>query len=167
MKPKNKGILVGEVGLLYLEDSSIAIIDADDFERVMARRWRRLNTGYVGHSYKISGCTGAQLILLHRFVMNAEPGEFIDHENGFPLDCRKSNLRRATKRQNNVNRRCWKRKAVQVKGVAWDEKYRKWRARICLNGKSTWLGRFDTLKEASDAYNRAAVEKFGQFARLN
>jgi hypothetical protein len=38
-----------------------------------------------------------------------------------------------------------------VRGVAWDKATGKWRASVCHNYKSHWLGRFDTLDEAEAA----------------
>ncbi len=41
------------------------------------------------------------------------------------------------------------------------------RARICKNRKIFSLGVFDTLLDASKAYNAAARELFGAYAALN
>ena len=42
---------------------------------------------------------------LHRFVLDAGPGDLIDHKNGNGLDCRRENLREATTAQNAQNQR--------------------------------------------------------------
>lgn len=43
-------------------------------------------------------------------------------------------------------------------GVAWSESHKKWRASIMANGKSPFLGRYDTKEQAHAAYLAAKAE---------
>lgn len=90
--------------------------------------------------------------LLHRFLMNAEKGYEVDHRNHNTLDNRRSsNLRLTTHNQNQQNRMPDGNLGSKSKyrGVGWDEKNQKWRAYYCVNGKTKFLGRFESEEEAA------------------
>ena len=53
------------------------------------------------------------------------------------------------------------------KGVFWRKDSNKWRTGIMFNGKAKHLGCFTDLVEAAQAYDKAALRLFGEFARLN
>jgi hypothetical protein len=100
-------------------------------------------------------------------VNKTQDGQFTDHVNGFKLDNTSINLRTANKSQNACN--CPKRNdgsSSRFKGVRWDEKRKTWVAYLS-GGKNKHLGQFDSEEKAAEAYNRAAKEKYGDFAKLN
>ena len=107
-------------------------------------------------------------VRLHRELMGFPTGD-VDHINGDTLDNRRTNLRVASRRGLNVaNQRTQSRpKSSRFKGVAWDTQRGRWYAYIQVNQKTKSLGRHDDEVEAALAYNRAAVDLFGPFARLN
>jgi hypothetical protein len=53
------------------------------------------------------------------------------------------------------------------KGVSWCKQTKKWRATIGDGKRQFGLGRFASEDLAAEAYNAAAVVKFGEFAVLN
>lgn len=55
----------------------------------------------------------------------------------------------------------------RFKGVAWNGKYKRWTAQINLHGRRWHLGTFRDETEAALAYNKAATEIHGEFARIN
>lgn len=101
---------------------------------------------------------------MHRFLIGAK-GEFVDHINGDGLDNRKSNLRLCSNAQNVQNTGLTRANTSGYKGIRL--RNGRWDSRItCLN-KTYHLGVFSTKEEAARAYNAAAIELHGEFARLN
>jgi len=85
-----------------------------------------------------------------------EPSGVIDHINGNPLDNRIANLRDVTQQVNTQNqRRSHRRSSTGLLGVIPRPKQGKYDATICINGKSVYLGRFDTAQQAHDCYLQA------------
>jgi hypothetical protein len=98
------------------------------------------------------------------------PGFVVDHINGDPLDNRKSNLRVCTQAENLRNRRKRaKPTSSKFKGVSRHtiSRQKPWLAKIKSDGKTIYLGTFETEEQAAEAYDRAALERFGTFAHLN
>jgi hypothetical protein len=108
------------------------------------------------------------MISIHREIMNAPDGLLVDHKNGDGLDNRRSNLRLATHSQNQCNKLKIKTKVTsQYVGVHFDKRRSQWATSIRNNGKTIWLGRFDSEIDAAKAYDQAAKKHHGEFARLN
>lgn len=106
----------------------------------------------------------------HRLIFLYHYGylpKLVDHINGDPFDNRIENLREATASENGGNRRKINDSLTsKYKGVSLN-KTGKWRAQIVLNYRKLYLGLFDTQIEAAKAYNKAALELFGEFAKVN
>ena len=91
------------------------------------------------------------------------PAGEIDHINGVKTDNRLSNLREATRSQNEWNSPMRKANTSGYKGVG-ATKGGRWQARIKQFDKYTYLGTFDTAEEAHQAYCAEAKKRFGQYA---
>jgi len=93
----------------------------------------------------------------------AWPPHGVDHRDGDPANNRERNLRPATGSQNKANTGTYKCNKLGVKGV-----YRSgngYQAQITKDGKRICLGTFTDLTTAMIAYNFAALEHHGKFAR--
>ncbi len=93
------------------------------------------------------------------------PNKLIDHIDGDPSNNRFANLRMATFSQNSANSRVHSINASGRKGVFWHKQCGKWMASITIFGKQKHLGLFDEIEDAANAYDRAARDAFGEFAR--
>ena len=53
------------------------------------------------------------------------------------------------------------------KGVTERKRSGNWEANITVQGRDIYLGKFPTLEQAAEAYNAAALQYHGEFARLD
>ena len=99
-------------------------------------------------------------------IMNGRyPENEIDHINGDRADNRAANLRPATRSENQRNTKIGSSNRSGYKGVSFCGQTGRWRASIKYDGVARNLGRFLTKEEAAEAYKKAAVAAFGEFAR--
>lgn len=144
-----------------LSQGKRAIVDDDDFEYLSQWKW------HFASGYAVSTTIKKGSTYMHQIVNCTPKGLETDHKNGDKLDNRKENLRTATKSQNVHNMGGRKNSTSRYKGVNWDKDRKKWLVRIANDKKQKNLGRYRSEEEAALAYNKVAIEYFGEFARLN
>jgi hypothetical protein len=150
----------------------VALVDDGDWDLVMQYSWHVTDSppesGRKRNAYAQTALPSAgdgkhgKLIRMHVLIMG-QP--YIDHANGNSLDNRRSNLRPATNGQNRANSEGYA--ASGFKGVYWKDRVGKYQAMIRVNGKGVSLGYFCDPAEGARAYDDAAREAFGEFARPN
>jgi len=150
----------GEVKQIPLGDGIYAYVDAADYEWLSQWTWH-LNTGYAVRYEK------GKLIYMHREIMQPPKGKIVDHKNRNKLDNTRDNLRVCTPRENACNRDKRRGTSSRFRGVCYSKRYGKWYAAIKSEGKCIYLGYFTEEVEAARAYDRKAVELFGEIVRLN
>lgn len=136
-----------------------AMASAKDAERISAHRWRANSCGYA--MTVIDG----KRVSMHRFLLEAPPGHEVDHRNGNRLDNRRENLRVCSRSENQCNRGKTRGNTSGFKGVG--KKGNRWRASIKARKRRHGLGYFATPEDAARAYDQAAIQLHGEFARLN
>lgn len=95
-------------------------------------------------------------------------GAEIDHIDGNPSNNAIANLRLATSSQQKQNRRVQSNNRAGLKGAFYHacHKGKKWRSQIKVGDTLIFLGYFHTPEEAHEAYADAALQYFGEFARV-
>lgn len=146
---------------IALTQGAVAVIDARDMLKVEFYTWCLQRTG--SRRYAATRRNGRR-VLLHRVILDAPDHLQVDHIDGDGLNCRRSNLRLATKAQNMHN--CGPRAGHELKGVC-QRRDGRWVAQIAAFKTRYSLGVFDTPEDAARAYDVAAIRLHGEFARLN
>ena len=148
--------------------------------------WKKSRRGPRASTSSIAGClhsTGyvyiaikSKIYLAHRLAYKmyhgSDPVDMIDHIDMDRANNCIANLRDATYTQNGINSKSKKNSFSGVKGVQ-PNRYSAiststaspWKAQIRVNKKSIHLGCYKTKEEAALAYEKAAKEYFGDFAR--
>ena len=100
---------------------------------------------------------------IHRILMDAKSGEFVDHKNGDTFDNCKNNLRKISLRangQNNILRRAGTTKSIYVGVTSTQSKKLPWRVRIYRNKQHESLGSCENEHIAGLVYNVENAERF-------
>ena len=120
-----------------------------------------------GYRYiAVAGVYFPAALLAWIWVHGVDPKGVVDHIDLDKLNDRISNLRPATRSQNRANRNPPAHNRSGFKGVFWNSQKMKWHARIMLDYKSRHLGFFDSIEDAARAYKEAALQTWGEFARV-
>ena len=151
-----------------LHNGMVAIVDDEDYETLaFGRAWQaqKSKTGFYAARSKW-GKAKSTKEYMHRTIMRAKKGQYVDHISGNGLDNRKANMRLCSNQENSRNQR--KRAGSSAyKGVSWYKKRQCWRAHIVVDNRQLHLGYHPTEIEAAVAYDAAAAKLFGDFARTN
>ena len=146
-------------------DGLVSLVSAEDIGLVAQHRWRPMTVD--GTTYATTKVAGdrEKTVLMHRLILGSGSGEIVDHASGNGLDNRRSNLRHASHSTNAFNS-VRKRSVSPFRGVQ-QVKGSRWRAHICVGGKTRVIGFYETAIEAAKSYDREAREGHGEFAVLN
>ncbi len=150
----------GDVRLIPLSDGCYAYVDAADYVELSRYKWH-LENGYAARKEK------GRTILMHRQIMQPPAGMVVDHIDGSQANNCRFNLRVCTRAENQRNRRKHAGAASSYKGVFYKKRRHKWYSQCEFEGKCYLTPCVDEEAEAARAYDRQAVEYFGEYARLN
>jgi hypothetical protein len=145
-----------------LTQGRVAIVDDADFEWLGSLKWCAHGRGRKAYACRREK---GKMVLMHRMILPVGLGEEIDHVDGDRLNNTRANLRACTRSQNNANQPKKPGGSTPFKGVSFN--HGRYRARIQVARIVYKLGWFDTAVEAALAYDAAARQHFGPFARLN
>jgi hypothetical protein len=140
-------------------------VDLEDLTTVSQYRWTIARFG-EGLFYVTTNLKG-KTMYLHRILTGVESSEEVDHINGNGLNNCRSNLRIVSHALNLANQRPQVGRSSQYKGVSYYKSRGNWEAYIKINKHHHHLGYFLTEVAAAKAYDQAAQQAWGEYARLN
>lgn len=129
------------------------IIDTEDLEKALKYKWHLKKSH--GNRYACSSIKNNK-VFLHQVVLNYFGKDDIDHVNGNGLDNRKENLRIIPHAFNVMNQQHKSHVGVQ------QLKSGRYSSRLMYQGKSLWLGAYDTLEEAVKVREKKINELLSQ-----
>lgn len=142
-----------------------AIVDDVDLEKVAGFKWRMHPGGKAQTTIGWRKGEKKSCLLMHQLVIGKAPKGFeIDHINGNKLDNRRSNLRICSHEENMRNRKMNKNNKSGFKGVGFSKRENKWQVYIGVKKAKKFLGYFEELKDAAEAYKKASEYFHGDFA---
>ena len=162
--------------LIELTMGQFAIIDECDFAFVAPYTWCATPSRHGKTHWAIftewyvdeDGRRRSRTVSMHRAIMGFPEEMVIDHADGDGLNNRRCNLRLCTVAENSRNMRQHDDTINGFKGVYRTKaKAERFGARIFTSGRLHHIGSFASPEEAAKVYDAAALECFGEFARLN
>jgi hypothetical protein len=156
-----------------LTQNQFALVDDDLFKMLSQYSWyalKREQTYYAVHAYGTNQ-TRRSVIYMHQMVyqLRGKPVSItIDHWDGNGLNNQTSNLRPATRRQQQFNKRKRRRPASsRYIGVNWDKQTEQWLVRVSIQERARNLGRYDDEFSAAWVRDYYARKYYGVFVRTN
>jgi len=152
-----------------LTKGQVAYVDDVDAD-LAAFNWYAVKSGKTFYARrKLPRFDGKQKTVgLHQEIARrmgiVGPPDHIDRDG---RNNRRDNLRPDPNGRNNANKVRFANNTSGYKGVGWCERLGKWPARIRVNNKLRHLGYYADKIEAAKAYDKAALEAWGEFAVVN
>ncbi len=162
---------------IKLSQGKFAQVDDEDYDFLMQWKWSAANSKRSWYAVRTDRTNGNKKnVRMHRVIMGViDSKKLIDHEDHNGLNNQRYNLRESTIAQNTQNKRTHLGSTSKYLGVFISRVMRKtkdghlktytygWRATI----KHKTIGTFKKEEDAALAYNKVALETYGEFANLN
>lgn len=140
-------------------------VSPEDVPLVVGETWHcSTKDGYIRCTSRRSGLKGQLLHVIIAKRAGLKITKDVDHRDEDRLNCRRDNLRPATRSQNKCNVGPNVNTTTGTKGVYYCMKNGKYAASIGINGKQIWLGYFTTFEEARKVREAATIKYHGEFA---
>ena len=150
---KNKYLLTKDYAKIYIKSKKhglkVMLVSLEDFKTLndKTKNMTIYLSVYPTNIYAVYEKNNKS-ISIHRDIMNTPEGLHTDYINGNGLDNRRENLRIVTRVVNNQNRKLSKNNKSKYNGITWKKLNKKWSVEISVDGKSKYIGIFDTLQDA-------------------
>jgi len=151
-----------------LTRGQVALVDDRDYPNLVQWKWCarwsvHLRCFYAGRGIRRNG--QHREIKMHRQICGLDFGDKrqVDHIDHNTLNNCRSNLRVCTHAENLRNMAKHKKNTSGHKGVSWSKDKECWRAEIRANNKHIFIGWFQILEDACEAYRETAKRIHGEF----
>jgi hypothetical protein len=148
-----------------LTRGKFAIVDDEFYDELSKYEWSIDGSGYPQRSIKCG--KGWKPIRMHRIVMGLVGRQMADHINLNKLDTRVCNLRICNAEENVRHRGINKNNKSGYKGVYYNKNRNVYQSYITVSYSHFFIGAFLIPREAAEAYDKRAIELFGEFAMTN
>lgn len=138
----------------------IALVSEEDYELLSKYSWSKNKKGYV------TATINGKSVRMHKFIMNADKYEKVDHINRKKYDNRRENLRIINTDDNNKNKGINK-NSNKYKFVFFQKIYQKYSVRVTYNSKTIYLGWYDDEIEAAEIADMYIVHNDLDYVPLN
>ena len=149
---------------IKLSQGKYALVDEADYKWLNQWKWYMRGGGLPPYAWRWD--ENHKYVGMHRAILRAPNGIYVDHINNNGLDNQRRNLRLCTQNQN-----CQNRQKVagtsKYKGVCKRKGRKTWISEIRVTRKLIYLGAFQHQEDAAKAYDIAALKYFGKFAYTN
>lgn len=141
------------------------LVDDEDYESLLLHSWSVVFNNKT-QRWQISCSIDNKKVKIHRFILGvSDPAVKVVHLNGNLFDNRRENLLCVTTSQSMSRKASHVDSDIKYKGVY--KNGNSFKAVICVDYCSKYLGQYKTKEEAAKAYNVAAKEYFGELVTLN
>ena len=151
-----------------LTQGKVALVDDEDYEKVIQYKW--IFQSRKGCAVRTIAKGGGKVQYLSHFLYPIQ----YNIKSARPLDGNKLNYTRSnililtsSEVLQGKNQKKNNKYTSGFVGVCWNKEKGKWTAQICIKRTMYRLGYFSKELEASAAYNKKAVELYGENAKLN
>jgi len=144
-----------------------AMVDDEDYDYLMQWNWsvsNQQNKSIYAVKGGYANGKNENKIRMHRLILGITDSEIlVDHKDGNGLNNQRSNIRVATRSQNNSNRRPYG--VFKYLGVYFN--HGKWVGYVTVDRKRIYTDRFENEDDAARARDILAKKMQGEFANLN
>lgn len=123
------------------------LVDAEDVPKLKLMKWTFIFNAHKKLKVRAISTT-KPLIHMSRYLSGMPAGLVVDHISGDTKDNRKCNLRTVSKKCNNQNLSIPCNNTSGFRGATYDYAKRLWMSNVTSDGRTIFLGYYDTAEEA-------------------
>lgn len=156
IKRNNEGIAI-----ITTSKNQEILVDDDKYNELVKYSWYLDNNNYA------TTTINKKKYKMHRYLMKPASDEIVDHINNNTCDNRIINLRNCNHNLNAHNKSKKKNATSKYIGVTYYKTTNRYLVSIKKDKTKYNLGYFKTEEAAAEAYNKKALELYGEYANLN